>query len=41
MTDEKRQRPVTVTRDELYAQVWGQPMNRLAAQYGISGNGVA
>ena len=30
-----------VTRDKLYAQVWNTPMSRLAAEYGISGNGLA
>ena len=30
-----------VTRDELYRQVWETPMIRLAAQYGLSGNGLA
>lgn len=34
-------KPVTVTREELYRQVWETPMNRLAVQYGISGNGLA
>jgi len=35
------QRPVSVTRDALYQQVWQKPMNRLALDYGISGNGLA
>jgi hypothetical protein len=38
-TDEKR--PVEVTREELYRQVWQTPMQRLAQQYGITGNGLA
>jgi hypothetical protein len=33
--------PVTVSRDELYKQVWEIPMSRLARTYGISGNGLA
>ena len=41
MADEQPKRPVTVTREELYQQVWGKPMSRLAADYGISGNGLA
>jgi hypothetical protein len=30
-----------VTRDELYALVWGKPMSRLAEEFGITGNGLA
>jgi hypothetical protein len=30
-----------VTRDDLYAMVWSQPMSRLATEFGISGNGLA
>ena len=33
--------PATITREELYAQVWETPMSRLATQYGITGNGLA
>lgn len=33
--------PTTIRRDELYNQVWSTPMHRLAAEYGISGNGLA
>lgn len=33
--------PKLVTREELYAQVWETPMYKLAASYGISGNGLA
>jgi len=32
---------VTVSREELYRQVWESPMSRLAQQYGISENGLA
>jgi len=32
---------VTVSREELFRQVWTTPMNHLSAQYGISGNGLA
>ncbi|MBX9828024.1 MAG: hypothetical protein K2Y27_23905 [Xanthobacteraceae bacterium] len=41
MTEERTNTPVTVTREELYQQVWSVPMQRLAAQYCISGNGLA
>lgn len=41
MADIRFRWPVTVSRDELYAQVGDKPMNRLAAEYGISGNGLA
>ena len=41
MTDEPSQRPVMVSREDLYKQVWAKPMSRLAADYGISGNGLA
>ena len=34
-------RPTTVTREELYRQVWEKPMVKLAEEYGISGNGLA
>lgn len=34
-------KPTTVTREELYKQVWETPMSRLAEEYGISGNGLA
>jgi hypothetical protein len=33
--------PVTVSREELYRQVWETPMSRLAEQYGLSDNGLA
>lgn len=41
MAGEGAKQPVTVTRDHLYKQVWETPMSRLAADYGISGNGLA
>ena len=41
MAGEGAKQPVTVTRDHLYQQVWDKPMSRLAADYGISGNGLA
>lgn len=34
-------KPVIVPREDLYKQVWEKPMQRLAAEYGISGNGLA
>jgi len=41
MADEQPKQPVTVSRERLYEQVWEKPMSRLAAAYGISGNGLA
>lgn len=41
MTGERKKRPVMVSREDLYQQVWQTPMSRLAAEYGISGNGLA
>ncbi|MFQ5562704.1 MAG: hypothetical protein ACE5FO_03950 [Parvularculaceae bacterium] len=41
MSKEGGKKPVTLTRKELYAQVWRKPMSRLAAEYGLSGNGLA
>src|ERR1039458_9780742 len=41
MSDEQPKQPVTISRDDLYAQVWATPMMQLAVQYGISGNGLA
>lgn len=38
---EARPKAVTVTREELFRQVWEMPMSRLAATYGITGNGLA
>jgi hypothetical protein len=41
MTGEDHQQPVVLSRDELYSQIWATPMIRLAAQYGITGTGLA
>lgn len=41
MNDERERKPVRVTREELYRQVWETPMIRLGKTYGISGNGLA
>jgi hypothetical protein len=41
VADAPTKQPMTVSRDELYRQVWQTPMSRLAADYGISGNGLA
>lgn len=41
MAGEQRKKPVTITREDLYRQVWETPMTRLAKQYGISDNGLA
>ena len=40
MEQEEAKRPVRVSRQELYRQVWETPMMRLGKQYGISGNGL-
>lgn len=41
MSMEDRPRSVRRTREELYLEVWSQPMNRLGPNYGLSGNGLA
>jgi hypothetical protein len=41
MTEEHSKKPMTISRDALYKQVWQTPMSQLAAAYGISGNGLA
>src|SRR5690349_20673679 len=41
MANEQSKRPITISREQLYKQVWETPMSRLAADYGISGNGLA
>jgi hypothetical protein len=41
MTAQEPNQPVTLTREELYTQVWSTPMSQLAAQYGITGTGLA
>jgi hypothetical protein len=41
MVDKRPTQPVTITRNDLYVQVWTTPMQQLAARYGISGNGLA
>jgi hypothetical protein len=35
------QKPVTLTREELHEKVWAKPMSRLAAEFGLSDNGLA
>src|ERR1041384_3175062 len=37
---EKHKGPTTVSREELYRQVWESPASRLCEQYGISGRGL-
>lgn len=39
--DDDNKQLVRGTREVLHRQVWETPMSRLAAQYGISGNGLA
>lgn len=41
MTDQGPTPPVTLSRKELYDQVWSTPLLRLAKQYGITGTGLA
>ena len=41
MVDEDGKKAVTISREELFRQVWTTPMSRLAQNYGISGNGLA
>lgn len=41
MPDAEKKKSVTVSREDLYALVWATPMSRLAAQYGLSGTGLA
>lgn len=31
---------VTISREELYKEVWSIPMNKLAEKYSLSGNGL-
>jgi hypothetical protein len=38
--NQEDKKPVNITREELYRQVWATPMSRLGMQYGISGNGL-
>ena len=40
MTESVKQK-VSLTKEELYELVWKTPMNKLAAGYGVSGNGLA
>jgi hypothetical protein len=40
VTWEQPKTPTTVTRQDLYRQVWETPMFRLGQRYGISGNGL-
>jgi hypothetical protein len=32
---------ITITRSELYEQIWEKPMTKVAAQYGLSDVGLA
>src|SRR5689334_367844 len=36
-----RSEPTTVTREELYSEVWSTPVQRLASRYGLSDRGLA
>jgi hypothetical protein len=37
---EEQKKPATISREELYQQVWETPMSHLGEKYGISGNGL-
>jgi hypothetical protein len=39
MKEERRRRPLVVSRKDLYERVWATPMSQLAASYDVSGNG--
>jgi hypothetical protein len=41
MADDAHKQPVTISRSDLHKRVWEVPMARLAAEYGITGNGLA
>ena len=41
MSGLKAKGPMTVSREDLFGQVWAEPMSLLARQYGISGRGLA
>lgn len=41
MTNGTMERARRVSREELYALVWQRPINRLAAEFGITGGGLA
>lgn len=41
MSTKDQPQSVRRTREELYQEVWSQPMNRLGPNYGLSGNGLA
>jgi hypothetical protein len=40
MTEDTSKQPQTISRDDLYRQVWQTRASRLCAQYGISGRGL-
>ena len=40
MTEGQRKKPQTISREELYRQMWQTPASRLCAEYGISGRGL-
>lgn len=40
MTEDERREPQTISREDLYCQVWETPASRLCARYGISGRGL-
>lgn len=41
MSESGFKEPATLSREILYSQVWATPISRLAAQYGITGTGLA
>jgi hypothetical protein len=40
MSEEQERQPATITREELYRQVWETPMFRLGQTFGVTGNGL-
>jgi hypothetical protein len=41
MSEPKTKGPTTVSREDLFRQVWDEPMSQAALKYGISGRGHA
>ncbi len=40
MSERKRKQPTTISREDLYRQMWQTPASRLCEQYGITGRGL-
>jgi len=41
MSEHDVRQPTVLSREALYRQVWATPISQLAAQYGLSGRGLA